>query len=246
MIATFIITFLLLVAASYVIIRSKRSKPKDATEFGYFPPPARGLFDDERPPRALAGATAEAAEADDASALRADALRQRAARGELEVLKDAGLRERPLLYREVLDTLVANVDASPEKLAALASLIARSDELRATRPLAESLLRVFKEDPALVAATDLLRVAALADDAAVFIDAVNEIFEAWRAGRLTRFAPSDLNALFDAEYCALAPATRYGGSAYVLKEQLAYVRRQLQAADRAARVSPPSPEPDES
>lgn len=245
MIATFIIAFFLLVAASYVISRSKRPKPNDAAEPAYFPPPARGLFDDERPPRELAPAAATAEDAD-ASAGLADELRGRAAAGELEVLNDARLGARPLLYKEVLDTLVANVDASPEKLASLASFIARSDGLRATKRLAESLLRVFRQDAARVAATDLLRVAALADDASVFLDAVHEIFSAWRAGRLTRLSPADLRDLFDAEYCALAPETRYGGSAYVLKEQLAYVRRQLQAAERAARVSLPSTEPGES
>ncbi len=235
MIATFIIAFFLLVAASYIIIRSKRPKPNDATESGYFPPPARGLFDDEHTPRALPGPTTEAH--DHSSARRADELRGRATRGELEVLNDAELRERPRLYREVLDTLVANVDASPEKLAALASLIARSDELRATKTLGESLLRIFKEDPARIPAADLLRVAALADDARIFLDAVNELFEAWRAGRLTRIAPADLSDLIDAEYHALAPATRYGGSAYVLKEQISDVRRQLRAAGRARRAS---------
>ncbi|HYN86735.1 MAG TPA: hypothetical protein VER32_15905 [Pyrinomonadaceae bacterium] len=242
MTATLIIAFFLLAAASFVIIRSKRSKPTGEADFDYLPTRARGLFGDDSP-RALNAAAREAA--DDERARRVRGLRERAGRGEIEVLRDEALRADARLYAEILDTLVANVDASPDKLAAVASTVSRGDGLRATKRLADSLLRAHAENPEAIRAADLLRVAALSDDAETFAGALDAIFEAWRAGSVPRLTASDLSDLFEAEYHLLAPAARQGGSAFLLLDKLRHYRGRLSEHTAGTRRASPAAKSDD-
>lgn len=241
MTATLLIAFFLLVAASFVIIRSKRSKPTREDDFNYFPARAPGLFDDDTP-RALNAAARQAA--DEARAVHVTDLRERATRGEVEVLRDDALRADARLYAEILDTLVANVDASPGKLAAIASAVARDDRLRATKGLADSLVRAYAGDARAIPTADLLRVAALSDDAATFADALDAVFEAWSAGRVPLLTASDLLDLFEAEYQMLAPAARQGGSAFLLLDKLRHYRGRLNANTAGTRRASPAAKSD--
>ncbi|HEX5707437.1 MAG TPA: hypothetical protein VFX96_09085 [Pyrinomonadaceae bacterium] len=243
MTATLIIAFFLLVAASFVIIRSKRSKPTDETGFDYFPTDARSLFDDTDAPRALNAAAHQAA--DEARAAYEADLRGRAARGEIEVLDDAALRADARLYDEILDTLVANVDASPEKLAALASHIARSEGLRANKRLAQALVKVYEKGGAPISAADLLRVAALSDDATAYADTLTAVYDGWRKGRGPLLRADELLELFEAEYQVLSPSARRGGSAYILNDNLRHYRRELWASHRDTPESFPSAKSDD-
>lgn len=226
MTATLIIAFFLLAAATFVIIRSKRSKPTDETVLDYLPAGARPLFSDAPSARLLNSAAHD--EAEEARARHAKSLRERAAGGDREVLRDSALRSDARLQREILDTLVANVDASPDELAALARVVARDGHgLRSSERLARSLRRVYEEGGAQVRAADLLRVAALSDDARVFADALASVYEGWRKGRGPRLRADELLDLFEAEYQVLAPSARLGGSAFVLNDNLKSYRRRL-------------------
>lgn len=239
--AALIITLLLLVAASFVIIRSKRSKPNDSSKFDYFPPPPRGLFGEENG-RALAGAQSKAEQ--DKCARRRVKMREMAARGDEEALVEAWLEGDPAFYREVLDALVAGLQSRPRQLLAVASMIVRSDAMRGSRTLSESLLKLFRADAASVSPTDLLRAAALSDDAGVYADAVEAIIRKYGEGRLPkRFSAGDLPELFEGEYWMLAPEARASGAGFLLKQKLADARRTLQTSGEGARRVPPSERP---
>lgn len=241
--AALIIAFFLLAAASFVIIRTRRSKPNEEAEPGYLPPPdARGLFDD-RQKRTLTDGDYEEQEA---LARRASELRERAGRGDFEVLREADLQSRPDLYRELLDTLVANVDASPDSVGALASYVVRNEGLRAGKTLAASLLRHYDEAPSQISTTALLRVAALSDEASVYMDAIEAIIRSYHDGRLPKnYSAGDLVKLFESEYWLLAPEARTSGAGFMLKQQLADVRHRLNSTDSTWREST-STKPEES
>lgn len=233
--AILIISVFLLVVAAYTIIRSKRSgsQPQPAN---YFPPTRpRGLFEpdgDDRPagrPRAERELAAEAAKA---------ALRARAAAGDLDALTGAHAEGDAALYREVLDALAARAAADPESFARLVSLVARGDELRATPGLAAALLERWRESPSRASTVELLRVAALSDDARTFETVLTAVAEAAEGGRLDGLGGDELRTLCEGEYWVLSSEARRSGAGFVLKRTLAEVCRRLSAGAR--RESPPT------
>lgn len=240
--AILIISFFLLAAASTTIIRSKRSRSK-REEDSYLPPPRppRGLFDPhgaggDRPsgsPRAARETAAETSRRQ---------LRQRASGGDLEALREAHAAGDAALYREVLDALAQKSAADPELFRRLVALVVGSDELRATSALALALLGRWRQSPSRAGVTELLRVAALSDDAATFEKVLTAVAGDHEAGRFDALDGEELRALFEAEYWVLSSEAKRSGAGFVLKRQLAEVCRRLSAAPR--RGSPPTTEAD--
>jgi hypothetical protein len=232
--AILIIAVFLLAAASYTIIRSKRSRSNRA-EAEYFPPPhTRGLFggdDDGHAGRLLAedGVALEAAKS---------GLRERAAAGDPDALMDAHELGDAALYREVLDALAARAEADPPSFQKLVYTVAASDRLRATPGLAVRLLDRWRDAPAPASTAQLLRVAALSDDAATFETVVTAVAEAHEEGRLGGLGGDELRALFESEYWVLSSEAKRTGAGFVLKQTLAEVGRRLSAGAR--RESPPT------
>jgi hypothetical protein len=236
-IAILIIAAFLLAVASYTFIRSKRSGSGHA-EANYFPPPEpRGLFgpDDSEPD----GLAARSRAADELAAETArSVLRARAASGDPEALTDAHARGDVTLYREILDTLAARTAADPQSFRRLVELVARGRDLRATPGLAVALLDRWRESPSVASTAELLRVAALSDDAATFETVLTSVAEAYEEGRLRGLGGDELRALCEAEYWVLSPEAKRTGAGFVLKQTLAEVCRRLSAGAR--RESPPT------
>lgn len=226
MIAVLIVSLLLLAAASFVIFRTKRTTFIDGAEPTYFPGPPRTLFDAPAAPKPAADSPS------DELAARARALRERAAAGELEALSAAWATGDRRLYDDALSALLKR-DPSPENVCRVASYVIKSpDGLRANALLFGGLLTVWKLTPEEVPPGDLLRVAALADDARLFGDAAEQLVAAWEEGRTGAGAAEQLRALLESEYWLLSPETLRSGAGFMLKQQLAEARRRLSAARR--------------
>lgn len=235
--AILIISIFLLAAASYAIIRSKRSRSKQAGA-GYFPPAQpRGLFDTYGPGGERQNGRLRA-EQELAAETARQSLRARAAAGDLDTLTEAHRRGDAALYRELLDTLVGKTAADPEAFGNLAALVARSDELRATGALALALLERWRESPSPASTAELLRVAALSDDAAVFETVLTSVAEAYEGGLLGGLSGEELRALCESEYWVLSSEAKRSGAGFVLKRTLAEVGGRLAAAARRESVSP--------
>jgi hypothetical protein len=232
--AVLIISIFLLSALSFAIYRTKRRSSKGAAEQESFPAPPRGLFDEPLAPRRAAVLPDAASET--VSAELAARLRERAAAGDLSTLEEAAEARDAALYDAVLDSLLWR-EATAENVAAVASHVVNNKSLRANGRLARALLSAWESSPQAVKLTDLLRVAALSDDARVFQDTFEAVAEAWERGRLTERTPDDLAQLFESEYWVLSAEARRSGAGFLLKQRLADVRRHLAARSRQRTLS---------
>ena len=223
--AILIISILLVFAASFAILRTRRSTSNEDTQ--HLPPgiSPRGLFDS-------VAEDAPAAAQESPEKLRAAELRERAARGDLDALGDAHDSGDPVVYRFVLDALVGRCAGDADGLRALAARVARGEGLRSSPELAEMLLGEWRRAPAAASTAELLRVSALSDDAGTFGRAVTEVLQLWEAGRLPGLGAEELRALFDGEYWLLSSEARVSGAGFVLKQKLADARRRLSAGAR--------------
>lgn len=223
--AILVISVLLIFVASLALLRTKGPRSKEAAD--ELPPGAgpRGLFADAGARTCDDEGASEAADADELE----KALRARAGRGDLTALNDARAAGNAALYRATLDALVARAADSPDSLRALAAHIARGEELRSSPALAECLLELWKQSPTRAGAAELLRVAALSDDAESFGLAVSTVLRAWEEGRLADARAEDLRSLFEAEYWLLSSEAKRSGAGFLLKQRLADARRRLSA-----------------
>ena len=221
--ALLIISIFLLAAASYSIIRSKRTTTR-----------AEGYLPDPRPRSFFAGADEDGASQREArakaDAAERDRILSRAARGSVEALSDAAATRDASLYRFALEALVSRARGQTE-LSALASYIV-GHNLRACPSLALKLLEGWEARPARESVPELLRVAALSDDAGVFSRAVADVLAAWEAGRAVDLSAHELRALFDAEYWLLSSEAKRSGAGLHLKQQLSDLRRRLTQSPR--------------
>ncbi|MCA1593771.1 MAG: hypothetical protein LC754_14200 [Acidobacteria bacterium] len=224
--AILIISIFLLVLTSFVVYRSKRSSSSQEEAQEFVPGHARSLFSEP-------GTGSQDKHEGDADFQvntledRAVALRARAAAGDLEALSDAHLMGDASLYREILDTLTEQSTDAPEILRALCSRIARGEDLRASPSLTEKLLENWKLSPSRASTIELLRVAALSDDAGMFERAIVTVFDFRQAGRLQGLAASELRALFESEYWLLSAEAKRSGAGFMLRQKLAELRRRL-------------------
>jgi len=106
--------------------------------------------------------------------------------------------------------------------------------VRANATLAETVLARWQKAPERYAIGELLHIAALSDDAAVYQKVVEATLQMWRAGRLAWGLPHNLRALIESEYWILVPEARQSGAGFVLKRMLVTVRRELATAAQQA------------
>ena len=226
--AVLIISIFLLALATFAIFRSKRSTSTDSA--APLPPvPPRALFDvaeAETEPRVNPEDTSRE-------------LNERASRGDAEALRDAHATGDRALYNDVLDALVRHCrGASPEAVRLVAADIVRSNKLRANKSLARALLEGWNKSPTRDAAFDLLRIAALSDEAETFRETVEAVYRRWRAGELRGMKPAELGALFESEHWVLSSDAQRSGAGFMLKQTLAEIGRALaQAARRESETS---------
>lgn len=214
-------------AASFAILRTKRSRSNADAEL--LPPPydARGLFGGDGVRTALPEAVEDAASEDFEKELR-----ERASRGDLETLKEARDSGRAELYNLILGILLERSEGDAVALRALADFVARGEDLRSTTALAEAALEDFGRAPERPRIPTLLRVAALTGDAAAFERAMTAVLRARLEERLPDSNADELRALFDSEYWLLSSEARRSGAGFQLKQKLAQVRRSLADSER--------------
>jgi hypothetical protein len=227
--AFLIISILLLAAASYSTLRSKRNSSRAA---GYLPDPVpRSLFGAGDEP----GVSQKEAKAE-AEAARREQILSLAGAGNRGALVDASETGDAAFYRRALDGAVKSLESKAE-LSSLSTYLV-SHKLRACPALAEKLLEHWKGQPSRVGAAELLRVSALSDDAGAFSRAVSGVFDAWQGGKIEGLSSTDLRDLFEAEYWLLSSEAKRSGEGFVLKQQLSDLRRRLQ--ERARRTDSPT------
>ena len=79
---------------------------------------------------------------------------------------------------------------------------------------------------------DMLYLAALSDDVAIFKRAVEVSSRRFVAGGLPQVSARDFLATVESAYWLVATEVRYSGSGFLLKRLIADVRRELAAAPR--------------
>lgn len=214
-------------AASFAILRTRRSRSNADVEL--LPPPydARGLFGGDGVRAALPEAVDTAASEDFEKELR-----ERASRGDLETLNEAHDSGRAKLYDLILGILLERSEGDAVALRALVDFVARGEDLRSNAALAAASLEDFVREPARSRVPALLRVAALSDDAAAFERAMTAVLRALLEERLPGSNADELRALFDSEYWLLSSESRRSGAGFQLKQNLAQVRRSLADFER--------------
>lgn len=228
------ILLLVLLTAAYSLRNRKRSALSgtstsiSATPLAQWSGPC-GLFDNPEQHAALALAEAERIAAEARAALLA-----RAATGELCVLAEAYAQGGNELYQQALAELVCCVRSDDIALQGLVNHLTQDSQWRGNTALAEAVLARWQRVPERFALGELLHIAALSDDAALFQQTAEAALEAWRAGRLSWASAHNLHALIESEYWILAPAARQSGAGFVLKRMLVTVRRELAAATPSA------------
>lgn len=221
MIAIIVISFLALIGAAFSIYLWQRTPPPDATGNPVLPAPHfEGLFD-----RTDAAPLVEEHQGTIAS--NRQKLLELATSGDLSALAEAHSTRDAMLYSDVLSALVEWASGRQENLAALVSHVSKSNELRANSRLAQQLIETWKTAPGRRSTTEMIHIAALADDAETYEQALEAALEFWRRGKLAQFSAEELIALFVSQYWLIAPEARRGGVGFALKRRLLGVRREL-------------------
>jgi hypothetical protein len=92
-------------------------------------------------------------------------------------------------------------------------------------------IKAFQESPNRTTTTNLLHIAALADDAKNYGRAVELVLMSWRDRTLSDLSARELQALFNSEYWVLSSRTRTSGAGFVLKETLSSANRELESTN---------------
>jgi hypothetical protein len=92
-------------------------------------------------------------------------------------------------------------------------------------------IKAFQESPNRTTTTNLLHIAALADDAKNYGRAVELVLSSWRDGGLSDLSARELQALFNSQYWVLSSRTRTSGAGFVLKETLSSANRELESTN---------------
>ncbi len=222
--ATLIIFLLIIAATSLAIHFSKRLLPeRSRTKYNLNAPPPVSLFDGNESPSAAIDSEREEGEKQRAETL------ARAAQGDAQALREAHRTKDRNLYDAALDLLVAHCANDREALRRLAAEIAGSDYLRANRRVAEMLIEDWKNFPDKHSTAEVLHVAARADDAAVYKEAVDVVLQHWRANTSGQASAEGFCELIESQFWVIGAKARASGAGFVLKEKLAEIRRELTA-----------------
>lgn len=224
MIIAILITLILLSASGLALYFWQRTGRDNYIDQLAPPPAVRGLFDDQI-------SESEPFHSGKEEARRG--LLERAARADNSALDDAHKANDRDLYNEVLDELTEQAEKNNEALGALVTHITESKKLRSNTRLAQWLIGNFKHTPTRRAVADMLHVAALADDAAIYERAVEEAVEFWQRGQPSELTAENLLALVESQYWVLTPEARRSGEGFALRQSLERCRRQLAQAARA-------------
>jgi len=220
--------FLLAVAAFALLRRNSQLQPKESKTLPE-PRSFEGLFAERHAEEARLLAQAEA---DRRLEEERRCLLNRAAQGDETSLYEAHNLCDDALYREVLQTLVAQADGREEFLRSIAEYIVDSRVLRSSGEFATTMIGHWSRslDPRSFA--DMLYLAALSGDVAIFRRAVEVSVARFGEGRLPQVSAKDFLATVESAYWLAPTEVRYSGSGFLLKQLIVDVRRRLAAASR--------------
>ncbi|HEX8176309.1 MAG TPA: hypothetical protein VF543_14430 [Pyrinomonadaceae bacterium] len=229
MVTVLITSFLLLAAIIYVVYRrQERLLDRKARADGLLPPPPSpdwsGLFGEETAKQHKQ--LAQAAEAAEAERSRVDIL-ARASVGERSALIEARADGDPAFYDEVLNRLVEQADSGKKLLALVSYMLRETPPLKVNRRVAQKFIEAWKPSPDRGSTAKMLHVAALADDASFYRQAVETALEFWRQNHIDGLSAEELRQLCESEYWVLSQNERSSGQGFLLKLKLAALRREL-------------------
>ena len=223
-----IISVFLLAVTALALYRWNRQPPKELNTFSE-PRSFDGLFAEQHAEEMKLLAQAEAESRVEEERRR---LLKRAADGDKTALDEARKQSDAALYREVLQTLVARADGDEKAFRSIAKYIIDSGVLRSSGEFATTMIERWNESLDQLSLVDLLHLAALSDDAAVFKRAVEVSVKRFGEGRLPQVSAKDFLATVESAYWLMATEVRSSGSGFLLKQLIADVRRELAAAPR--------------
>lgn len=108
---------------------------------------------------------------------------------------------------------------------------ANNDELEARKALAEEFIVAWQVSPDRVSTAKMLHLAALADDAEIFRNAVETALKVWQRGSVPDLSAAELQSLFNSEFWILSSGARTSGAGFVLKRTLSRAKRDLERAN---------------
>lgn len=227
MVTVLITSFLLLAAIIYAVYWRQQSPSSRSAQQNQVLPPAHGwsgLFGEENANQKQLESAAVARVAQEEA--RAKIL-ARAALGERSVLLDARSTGDAALYDEVLNTLVEQTDSDKKLLALVSYMTRETPPLNVNCRLAERFMEAWKASPDRGSTAKMLHIVALADDAALYRQAIETALEFWRQNRINGLSAEELRSLCESEYWILSQTMRSSGQGFLLKLKLAALRREL-------------------
>ena len=228
MITAILITLILLAASGLALYFWQRPRRDDHTDKLAPPPEVRGLFDDKPSESDPVHSGKEE------TAQMRERLLERAARADSSALPEAHQSGDRDLYNEILDELTRQAEKNNEALRALVEYVTENRELRSNARLAQTLIESFKQSPDdRRALADMLHVAALTDDAAIYERALEEAIEFWQRGQPSELTAENLLALMESQYWVLSLDARRSGAGFALRQSLERYRRQVAGSARA-------------
>ena len=229
MVTLFVTSILLLVAIFFAIYLWQRSESNDTVSRQLSPSPGfEGLFADSV--KAEQARLNSAQFEQDLEKKRRELL-LRAEDGDKSALPDAQQIDDDGLYEDVLNTLVCRAENEKQVLA-LASYIVRSgSHLSINIALAEAFIKIWKNAPNRRTTSEMLHLAAMAGDAAFFQQTIELVLQHWREHGLQDITAEELVALIESEFWLIPSSARDTGAGFLLKRELAKIRRELTATE---------------
>lgn len=228
--STFIFILFLLLTTAAIAARFTKRQPKHQETSRHLPASQfDGLLAKQRAEEVKALAEEEAELRD--AAVRKHLL-ERAVQGGAEVLNEAQEFNDPQFYNQVLQAIFTQADGNPKLIQSTVEYIVANQKLRSSREFAEAVLALWADSPSQFSLADVLCLAALADDEAVFKQALNTALELWREDRIEKVSAQSFLATVESAYWLVASEVRSSGSGFLLKQAIAEARRALAAANR--------------
>ena len=156
----------------------------------------------------------------------------RAAEGDESALDEANKFGDAQFYAEVLQTLAEQAQGSPERLLFIAEYIVDSQELRASREFADTMLGLWRTPVNQRLLADMLYLSALADYPEVFQRTIRQALKLWQTDLRTKVSAKDFLATVESAYWLVSGEVRYSGAGFLLKQAIADVRRELATTNR--------------
>jgi hypothetical protein len=166
---------------------------------------------------------------------RSEKLRQnltlRANEEDFTVLNEAAETEDLELYQNLLDLLVEKIKLDPKKVENLAAFIVQN-KLRTNEKLFESFLAHWEKEPSVNSLSKFLQIAAASNSAEIYLQAVKTAVSLYQAGKLKPITAGELIKVLESQYWLLAQDARISGAGFLLKTELASVRREITESSR--------------